>query len=257
MINKISNSNIRSWKTYFIFLFVFLGIHTLFSGAPYSERASSVILSESQLPFRVVGVIISEVSTSSVAVLENINNGETAMLRIGESLLGMRLTRISKYHVFFERENKTYQLYIGGRELLQFAKNPKKEKEAIQAPQKIKPSQPKQLKQVELIKPKEFRRTELEKRIKEEMPILMSSARIIPNMVAGKMAGFKISKLPEDSILSELGVRKNDIIKEINGTQINDLESLMSLYQNIWSENLFNIVLERNGKIVRMQFVLK
>ena len=85
----------------------------------------------------------------------------------------------------------------------------------------------------------------------------MSSARIIPNMSAGKMEGFKISKLPEDSILSELGVRKNDIIKEINGTQINDLESLMSLYQRIWSENLFNIVLERNGKIVRMQFVLK
>lgn len=89
------------------------------------------------------------------------------------------------------------------------------------------------------------------------MPILMSSARIIPNMVAGKMEGFKISKLPQTSILSELGIRKNDIIKEINGTKINDLESLLSLYQRIWSENLFHIVLERNGKIVRMQFVLK
>jgi general secretion pathway protein C len=254
MKNNISNLIIRFYKIYFIFLFVFLGVPTMFAGAHFSVRASSIILPESQLPFRVVGVIISEISTSSVAVLKNINNGEIAMVRIGESLLGMRLTRISKYHVFFERENKTYQLYIGGRELLQFAENPEKVKKEIQAPQKIKPSQPKQL---ESIEPKELERTELEKRIKEEMPILMSSARIIPNMVAGKMEGFKISKLPQTSILSELGIHKNDIIKEINGTKINDLESLLSLYQRIWSENLFHIVLERNGKIVRMQFVLK
>jgi type II secretory pathway component PulC len=107
------------------------------------------------------------------------------------------------------------------------------------------------------IKPKEFKRSELEKRVREEMPVLLSEARITPNLVEGKIAGLRITRLPAKSIFSELGIQRNDIIKEVNGVRINSLDTMVSLYTEFWNENQFTILLERNGRTIRLQYTLK
>jgi CubicO group peptidase (beta-lactamase class C family) len=104
---------------------------------------------------------------------------------------------------------------------------------------------------------REFERLEIEKRVMEEIPMLMERARISPHQVNGEMRGFKITKLPENSILLELGIYRNDIIEEINNIQINDFETLLSLLSKLRSENRFEVAIKRNGRLIHLLYILK
>jgi type II secretion system protein C len=202
-----------------------------------------------------VGVIISENPKSSLAVLKNENSGDFQNLRVGESFSDMILTQIFKNHIVFERGDKAFRLFMGSRK-------PRGLPEILEEmPEQRSPSLTEITESPFLnedeIKPKEFRRSELEKRVREEMPLLLSEARITPNLVEGKMYGFRITKLPTNSILSELGVLRNDIIKEINGVRLNSFDTMISLYSEFGNENQFTILLERNGRRIRLQYTLK
>jgi type II secretory pathway component PulC len=79
----------------------------------------------------------------------------------------------------------------------------------------------------------------------------------VPNVVGGKASGFKITNLPEKTILSDMGILKNDIIKRINGAELNDMDAIFSLYNQLKDESRFEVSVERNGKLLRILYVLK
>jgi len=104
---------------------------------------------------------------------------------------------------------------------------------------------------------KEFSRSEVERRIREEWSLIIEETRFVPNIVDGKISGFKITKLPSKTILSDIGILNNDIIKEINGIELNDMRTLFSLFDRFRDENQFEVHVERNGKLHRLFYILK
>ena len=103
----------------------------------------------------------------------------------------------------------------------------------------------------------EFDRSEVERRIETEWPLIAKETRFIPNLIKGKTSGFKITKLPEKSILSEVGIYKNDVIKEINGIELNNVETLFQLYNKFKGGNQFEVTVERDGKLLRLLYTLR
>lgn len=107
------------------------------------------------------------------------------------------------------------------------------------------------------IKRIELERQIVERKIKTAIPELINKVKIEQNLVKGEMRGIKIAELPEDSFISKLEIYRNDIIKEINGIQINDFKTLFSIYNKLRNQSRFEVILERNGAPVRILYILK
>ena len=103
----------------------------------------------------------------------------------------------------------------------------------------------------------EFDRDEIEKRLEAELPLIMKEARFVPNMVKGRVSGFRITRLPSQSILSEVGIRRNDVVMKINEVELNSVEGMLDLYMKFRNESRFEVTIERSGKIIRIQYTLR
>lgn len=234
-------------------LFGFSFISVAFSSQmaiPPQEQESSLP------PLSLVGVVVSKDASSSIAILKNEQTGSMKMLRVGENILDFTLSQILGNMVVLKKGEQTYKIFLGRGRLTRAAKPPQKK------PVEILPPAP-EVKPVESQRPTsniirmEFNRAEMEKRLEEELPLIMKDARFVPNMVEGRVSGFRITRLPNKSILSEVGIRRNDVVKKINDVELNSIEGMLDLYMKFKDENRFEVTIERRGKILRIQYILK
>ncbi len=181
------------------------------------------------------------------------------MVKIGERILDLELTHIFKNRIVLQKNNSTFQIFLGRGNIVSLRARPKKNPKKIQIPQKVvKRGEPivSGPQEAKLIK-KEFNREEILKRLEAEMPTLMKEARFIPNLVDGEMSGIKITRLPRRSVLSMVGINKNDIIKEVNGVELNNMETLFGLFNRFRDDDQFEVTINRQKKIYRILYILK
>jgi type II secretory pathway component PulC len=49
----------------------------------------------------------------------------------------------------------------------------------------------------------------------------------------------------------------NDIIKEVNGVELNDMETLFGLFNRFRDDDQFEVTIERQKRIYRVLYILK
>lgn len=84
---------------------------------------------------------------------------------------------------------------------------------------------------------REFIRSRIGRRIEKEWSSIAKGTRFVPNDIDGKIRGLKIRKLPENSILSDIGIYEDDVIIEINGIELNEVASLSRLFDKFKNKN--------------------
>jgi len=246
--------------TFILFEFLFL-IPSSFS----YQKATISKENEDYLPsLSLIGVMVSKDTSSSVAVLRNEKTGKTKVLSIGESIFGLKLVRVFENRIILQGGERTYKIFLARSNLISVAEKIQKDPGEISITDwKDDPLENNQLNLLEnnqlnnnLIK-KEFIRSEVERRMEREWPLIIEKAAFVPNLVDGKINGFKITNLPEKTILSEIGIYKNDVIKEVDGIELNDFATLFELFNKFKEKNQFEVCIERNGKLLRLLYILK
>ena len=58
-------------------------------------------------------------------------------------------------------------------------------------------------------------------------------------------------------ILSEIGIFKDDVIRTINGIELNNVAVLSGLFNRLKNENQFAVAIERNGEPMRLIYIVK
>jgi general secretion pathway protein C len=212
---------------------------------------------ESRLPpLSLVGVVVSKDASSSIATIKNEQSGEILILRTGENILDFTLSQVLENSIILKKGEQTYRIFLGRGRLTKTTEPPQKKPAEILPP-------PPGKKPAERQKPEsgvihmEFNRDEVERRLEEELPQIMKDARFVPNLEEGKVRGFKIIRLPAQSILSEVGIRRNDIILKINDDELNSVEGMLDLFMKFRNADSFEVSIERRGKILRIQYILK
>ena len=84
---------------------------------------------------------------------------------------------------------------------------------------------------------------------------IYKNASFGPVLEKGKITGYKIFKVKSSHIFHKLGARGGDIIRKVNGFELNDTERMFELWKSMKTASNVAIDLERNGKI--MQYDLK
>lgn len=207
-------------------------------------------------PLSLIGVIVSKNVPSSMAILKDEEAGKTIMLTIGESILDLTLIHVFENRVILQKGKKTYQIFLGRNNLINVDEKTKQNPGAISEADREDDFSKSNYNNNNM-KKREFIRSEVEKRVKQEWPSIIKEIKVVPNIVDGKISGFRITNLPKESIISEIGIEKNDVIKEINGIELKDISTLWWLYNALKVENKFEILIERNGKLFRLSYSFK
>jgi general secretion pathway protein C len=77
---------------------------------------------------------------------------------------------------------------------------------------------------------------------------MMREARLTPHFSGGQPDGFMISNLPGDSFLGRIGLRSGDIMKGINGQKFGSLDEFFQIYQQLQTEPLLQLEIERSSR---------
>jgi general secretion pathway protein C len=99
----------------------------------------------------------------------------------------------------------------------------------------------------------EVPKTEIDKTMANLNDVAMQ-ARIVPAFKDGVAQGFKLFSIRPDSIYSKIGVQNGDVIRRINGLDLNSPEKALEVYSKLKEAPRIDIELERNGATVRKTY---
>jgi general secretion pathway protein C len=82
----------------------------------------------------------------------------------------------------------------------------------------------------------------------ENLNQVLTQARALPYMEAGKTVGFRISEIVPGSIYEKIGLLNGDVVQRVNSQDVDDPGKFFQLYQGLKDEKRISIDLLRNGQ---------
>ena len=83
----------------------------------------------------------------------------------------------------------------------------------------------------------------------ENLPKLLTQARVIPHLTSdGQNEGFRIVAIKNDSFYQKIGLQNGDIIQQINGVEIKDPQTFMSVFSQLKNESSISLDLLRSNQ---------
>ena len=99
----------------------------------------------------------------------------------------------------------------------------------------------------------EIPRAEIDKTLSNLNDVAMQ-ARIVPAFKDGVAQGFKLFSIRPDSIYTKIGIQNGDVIKRINGYELNSPEKALEIYSKLKEAARIDIEVERNGAAVKKTY---
>ena len=91
----------------------------------------------------------------------------------------------------------------------------------------------------------------------ENMNQILTQARALPYMEAGKTVGFRISEIVAGSIYEKIGLKNGDVIQKVNAQDVDDPGKFFQLYQGLKEEKNITIDLMRNGQRQTLSYEIR
>ena len=104
-------------------------------------------------------------------------------------------------------------------------------------------------------------RTVLDRREVEQamgdVPKLLSQARAVPYMVNGAMNGFRLDFIAPSSFYEKIGLKYGDVLQQVNGVDIRDPGTMLTLFQQLRNEKTVKLDVLRNNQRTAMTFDIR
>jgi general secretion pathway protein C len=208
------------------------------------------------LRVRLLGTMVAVPNELSLATIEDQVTRDGSTWMVGDMIQGARILEIQRERVII--------LANGRREFIDGTAGAGAPVAAIPAPQKPTASARKAPKGPELgssiratgENTYEVPRAEIDKTL-SNLNSLAMKARIVPAFKDGKATGFKLFSIRPNSLYSKIGVQNGDVIKRINGYDLNSPEKALEVYTKLKEATRIDLELERRGKTVRKTYNIR
>jgi len=91
----------------------------------------------------------------------------------------------------------------------------------------------------------------------QNLPQLLTQARVYPHMVQGKGDGFVISEIVPGSFYEQVGLRNGDILKKVNGQVIRDAGQAMQMYRRLQKAASVDLEITRAGQLQQLHYDIR
>lgn len=213
-------------------------------------RASSSI--------KVVSTIVLQDSVKSIASVQIRSSSELLSVREGQTLLGkVKVGKIDRLKLIVKN------LSTGDCEYIE-SDSQKRSRKRIAQPTVLSPSKSRQrTKSLKKIKGIEndgdnfkIERSFLKNKLSDINSIL-TQARGIPIHNPDGTISFKIVDIEPSGLFAYLGMENNDVISQINGEPIKELNEVMNLFANVSNLSSLNLTIKRNGEDKTQNYKIK
>jgi type II secretion system protein C len=86
---------------------------------------------------------------------------------------------------------------------------------------------------------------------------LMSQARMFPVTKDGETAGFRLSGVKKGSLATLLGLKNGDVLSEINGSKLGNIDDALAMYQKLRRANHLSVTVERSGAVITKEISIE
>jgi general secretion pathway protein C len=90
-----------------------------------------------------------------------------------------------------------------------------------------------------------------------DLPKLLSQARAVPVLVNGAMSGFRLDYVAPSSFYEKIGLQYGDVLKQVNGVEIRDPSTMLTLFQQLRNESTVKLDVMRNNQRTTMTFDIR
>jgi general secretion pathway protein C len=81
-----------------------------------------------------------------------------------------------------------------------------------------------------------------------DLPKLLSQARAVPYLVNGSMSGFRLDFIAPASFYDKIGLQYGDVLQQVNGVEIRDPATMLTLFQQLRNEQTVKLDVLRNNQ---------
>lgn len=212
-------------------------------GGQQVEDAAPVL---SQLPLKLEGTIVHLNPVRSVATINVQAKNETLAFMLEDDIAGLaKVTKIERRRVIFRNlnNNRLEYIEIPKDSLITFGlKN-----QEVAGDSEVKAQGEFQF---------SMRRDDLNKYL-SDLPSILTQARMLPNILpgsGGQVDGFRFVSIQPNSIYEKLGFKVGDVIKGVNGDNVNSPSKAMELFNSLRNDNRIELSVERNGKLENFNY---
>ena len=194
----------------------------------------------------VVGVVVSRKPELSSAVIQS--DGRARVVGIGDSIAGSRVLEISAAGVTLDG--------AGGRVLLRL-RGDVASAPPLSAPPGLRDPLPAEAPPALEPGVKTLQRRDVDARLSSEIPRILAETTMFPVTENGRVIGFTLTRLPEGTLLSEVGLRPGDVLLQLNDVSIDSLGTLISLWPRLQGAPQLRAEVLRGGQPVSLVVNIK
>lgn len=100
-------------------------------------------------------------------------------------------------------------------------------------------------------------RRDVDARLASEIPRILAETTMFPVTEDGRVIGFTLTRLPEGTLLSEVGLRPGDVLLQLNDVSIDSLATLISLWPRLQGAPQLRAEVLRAGQPVSLVVNIK
>ena len=83
---------------------------------------------------------------------------------------------------------------------------------------------------------------------------ILSQMRVIPH-TSGQ--GYGIYSIKRGSVVEQMGLRNKDIVRKVNGRDLNSMEDILQAYQSLRGDSEIVLEVTRGGKPVALKYQIR
>ncbi len=223
--------------------------------------AEENVITKSTLPFTLTGTIYGGDPLSGIALIKDNSSSNMNSFFVGDKLTPeARIFEIHREKVILKVGDHREYLALETPELSRKDKRQKKAESkdsksayALEPPPDSYKEEGFERNGNNMVVSSDFRR----KILTTDFAKVLQDAKAEPYMVGSELAGFRLTKIRQDSIYQKAGLQNGDIVKEINGVSLVDTGQAIKLLNSLRGENEIDIRLERDGAPITMNMQVK
>jgi len=207
---------------------------------------------KSSLRVKLLGTLVASDKLWSVASIQDMNNQRSTTYMVGDRVQGAEVIDIERLRVIIINNGR--KEFIDGQPgdgaaVAAYTPPPLPNGPPVQAPNGS---------GIRSVGENDYEvpRSEIDRTLANLNDVAMQ-ARIVPAFKDGQAQGFKLFSIRPDSIYSKIGVQNGDVIKRINGFDLNSPEKALEVYTKLKEASRIEIDLERNGSPVHKNYTIR
>ncbi len=86
---------------------------------------------------------------------------------------------------------------------------------------------------------------------------LLAQVKVTPYLEAGQMRGFRLDNIQKGSLTERLGARSGDIVRKVEGQELDSIERTIQIYQEVKDRPSINVEVERGGRPITLTYEIR